>query len=116
METLGSLRCDLMHVQVLFAIVFCASRSQVAHAEDRTRHLFVREANGDVSIPDNLDEGGQEELRVLIVNLLAKMYQRKMMPFNSPKYPHKRGVLDRLPLERFLDEAATLMGPTQLEQ
>lgn len=98
---------------IYLSIVSFACFCRLAIADDR---LFVREANGGVSIPENLDESGQEELRLLVVNLLSKMYERKILPFNSPKYPHKRGVLDRLPMERFLDEAAGHMGAVELEQ
>ena len=94
-------------VCVLFLLITKASCSRLP---------FKRSTDGHLHIPQDLSEEESEELRQTIVQLLGTAYERNVLPFSSPRYPHRRGVLDRLPMERFMDEAIRHMGNTRLEQ
>ena len=81
-----------------------------------SRLPFLRSTDGTLHVPQDLSEQESEEFRQNIIHLLGLAYERNILPFHSPRYPHRRGVLDRLPMERFMDEAIGHMGNTQLEK
>ncbi len=63
--------------------------------------------DGSVSLKHGeLSESEKEGLRKTAVSLLHELHERKILPFSSPRYPHTKGVLDRVPFERFIDHAA----------
>ena len=98
------------------ALIWLLTAATAAAADD-SRRLYTQAADGSISIRSDVNEQEQEELRLTAVNLLAALYERRILPFSSPRYPHQRGVLDRGPLESFLDVAAQHVQALQpLEQ
>ena len=98
------------------SVLICCILFHLIAKASCSRLPFKRSADGNLHIPQDLSEEENEELRQTIVHLLGTAYERKILPFSSPRYPHRRGVLDRIPMERFMDEAIRHMGNTRLEQ
>ena len=99
------------------AMIWLLTAATSVTATDDSRRLYTQAADGSISIRSDINEQEQEELRQTAVNLLAALYERRILPFSSPRYPHQRGVLDRGPLESFLDVAAQHVQALQpLEQ
>jgi hypothetical protein len=107
-RTFSIFRCHAAFILSVFTLIF-------AHASC-SRLPFLRASDGSINIPQDLSEEENEELRQMIVSLLGTAYERNILPFSSPHYSRRRGVLDRLPIEHFMDEAVRHIGSTELEQ
>jgi len=77
--------------------------------------LFEVMNDGSVKLSDNLNADDKEKLRKVVVSLISNMYQANLLPFDKTNYAKKRGVLDRAPLEVFMDVASKELGDQPLQ-
>ena len=69
-------------------------------AEWLTAHLHERKRG------EMIDAPTVKTLQAGLLFTLSFMFQSKVLPYKTPRYPATKGVLDRLPLESFMRKAA----------
>jgi hypothetical protein len=62
--------------------------------------------DGRMVLAGDLTEEDAEAARKTVVTMLDQLYQRGLLPFKTRNYARTKGVLDRVPLERFMDAAS----------
>mmetsp|Transcript_22883 Transcript_22883/g.58349 ORF Transcript_22883/g.58349 Transcript_22883/m.58349 type:complete len:314 (-) Transcript_22883:557-1498(-) len=80
----------------------------------RDSPLLTLGRDGTPNIADNLNEDEVGVLQTQIVRIVEAAYRKKLFPMKTRNYARKKGVLDRIPLERFMDKAREVIGDQKL--
>ncbi len=62
----------------------------------------INHSDGSVALASDLNADEEEHARTIVVRMLAALYERDLLPYRTRNYARRKGVLDRVPLEKFM--------------